>query len=109
MAVHTPSTQTIATSAVSQVFLKLVEQVSQRETRVLLEEDGKPVAAIVSAEDLRRLTQLDAQWEDDWKIFDEIHARNLDKTPEEVEHDVAEAIAAVRARTHRQRRRQSST
>ena len=32
-----------------------------------------------------------------WSVVDEIHARNQEKDPDEVERDVAEALAEVRA------------
>ena len=68
---------------------------------MLVEERGKPLAGIVSAEDLARLNQLDAEWDEDWRIFDEIHERNRDKDPEDVERDVSEAVAAVREAARR--------
>ena len=96
-----PMTETMTINDAERQFGSLVRRVSRRETRVVVEEQGKAVAGIVSAEDLARLTQLDAQWDADWRVFDEIHAKNLDKTADEVEQDVAEAIAAVRAEARR--------
>jgi len=40
---------------------------------------------------------MDTRREDGWKAIEEIRARNKDKDPEEVERDVAEAIADIRA------------
>jgi len=57
---HPPPTQTLTTTAAQRAFTRLVQQVAQHETRVLVEEDGTPVAALVSPEDLARLTELDA-------------------------------------------------
>jgi prevent-host-death family protein len=104
-----PMTQTVNTEAASEAFNDLVKKVSRHETRVLVEEHGKPVAAIVSPEDLQRLTQLDAEWEEDWRVFDDIHSRNQDKNPEEVERDVAAALTAVRAKARRTHGHQSPT
>lgn len=98
-----PITQTMNTAAAGAAFNELVKKVSEHETRVLVEEKGKAVAAIVSAEDLQRLTQLDAEWEDDWRVIDELHDRNRDKDPVEVERDVAAAITAVRAAARKER------
>jgi len=102
-----PMTQTMDVSHVRQDFKDVLSSVSERRTRVLIEEQGKPVAGIVSAEDLARLNQLDAQWDEDWRVFDDIHARNLDKTAEEVERDVAEALSAVSAQARREAKRRS--
>lgn len=100
-----PVTQTMNASQVREDFNQVLSRVSHRQGRVLIEEQGKPLAGIVSAEDLQRLDQLDAEWDEDWRVFDEIHARNLDKTAEEVERDVDEAIAAVRRQARREAKR----
>ena len=60
------------------------------------------MAAIISASDLERLNQLEAQRDERWRVLDEIHARNQDKTPEEVEQDVAEALTEVRQQARQQ-------
>lgn len=97
MAERQPITQNMAIGDVQKDLRPLVERVSRQETRVLVEDDGAPVAAIVSALDFKRLTQLDKQRAQRWKVFEEIHARNADKDPDEVERDVAEAIDEMRA------------
>ena len=91
-----PVTQTMTINDAERDFGKLVRKVSKQETRVVVEEDGAPVAAIVSTEDFRRLTQLDKQRAKEWQVFEEIHARNRDKDPDDVERDVAEAVAEMR-------------
>ena len=63
---------------------------------MVVEEDGHPVAALVSPDDLERLQRLDVR-DDDWRVIDDIRARNRDNDPEEVERDIAEAIAEMRA------------
>lgn len=50
----------------------------------------------------------EGQDEDAWRVIDEIHARNLDKTAEEVELDVAEALRAVRAQERRKANRRAN-
>ncbi len=99
-----PMTQSMNASHVKRQFSELLTKVSHRETRVLIEEAGKPVAGLVSPDDLQRLNQLDAEWEEDWAVFDRIHARNRDKDPEEVERDVAEAIAEIRRKERAKRK-----
>lgn len=96
-----PVTQIMNTSDASRAFPKLVKRVSKHETRVVVEENGKPVAALVSPADLESLRRLDAYREDPWSVIDEIHARTRDMNPEEVERDVAQAIAEVRAEDRR--------
>jgi prevent-host-death family protein len=89
-------TQVMTIPAASKALPELVQKVSRRQTRVVVEEDGKPLAAIISADDLARLNQLDARREEEWQVFEEIHALNRDKDPDEVDRDVAEAIAEMR-------------
>ena len=97
MAEHEPRTQTVDVTDAQRDFKPLVKRVSKLETRVLVEEDGLPVAALVSPSDLDELTLLDGYRRDPWSVVDDIHADNRDKDPDEVERDVAEAIAEVRA------------
>ena len=40
---------------------------------------------------------MEARREDGWKAIQELRARNRDMDPDEVERDVAKAIAEVRA------------
>lgn len=97
MAERHPLTQTMKASQARQEWSQLLNKVFRRETRVLVEKDGIPVAAIVSAQDLERLNHMEARREDGWQAIQEIGARNRDKDPDEVERDVAEEIAAMRA------------
>lgn len=100
-----PVTQTMTTIDTQRDFGRLVKRVSKNQTRVVVEENGQPVAALVSPDDLDQLRRLDSYREDPWRVIDEIHARNRDKDPEEVERDVAEAIAEVRAEERARRER----
>ncbi len=96
-----PMIQTMKVTDVRQGFNQLLNRVFKRETRVLIEKSGIPVAAIISAEDLERLTQLEAERRRDFAILDEIGQAFKDVPPEEVEQQVAKAVAEVRAE-HRQ-------
>ena len=50
-----PATETMKISQVKQGLNGLVSRVQRREARVLIEKNGIPVAAIISAQDLARL------------------------------------------------------
>jgi prevent-host-death family protein len=89
-------TQTIKTTDVGGAMSDIIKKVSQQEARVVVEENGKPVAAIISAQDLQRFSQLEAQRRERFKVVEEIQARNRDKDPEEVERVVAEEVEAMR-------------
>jgi prevent-host-death family protein len=103
-----PMTQTMKASQARQEFSQLLNKVFRRETRVVVEKNGIPVAAIISAQDLERFDQLEAERQARFKVLDEIQARNRDQDPDEVERDVAEEIAAMRAERREQQARRSS-
>lgn len=76
---------------------ELLNRVFRREARMLIKKSGLPVAAIVSVEDLARLTRLDAERAADFQVFDEIGAAFTDQTPEQIERGTARAVAEERA------------
>lgn len=75
-------------------FADLIGQVHYGGQSVIIERSGKPMAAIMSVELFERLM---SQRERDFAIIDRIRADAPDVLPEEVEQDVTEAVAAVRA------------
>ncbi|MGH2535153.1 MAG: type II toxin-antitoxin system Phd/YefM family antitoxin [Thermomicrobiales bacterium] len=58
-----PMNETMKMTDAKQQFSRVVNAVFRTQKRVLVEKGGIPVAAIVSTEDLERLNQLDAEWE----------------------------------------------
>jgi hypothetical protein len=72
------------------------------EARILVEKSGIPVAAIVSTDDLERLRRLEAQRAGQLKVLEESWRAFADVSPEDVEEEVAKAVAAAR-RKKRQR------
>ncbi len=64
-----PSTQTMKASEARQQFSQLLNKVFRRETRIIVEKNGIPVAAIISADDLEFLIQKDKQREEDFKAL----------------------------------------
>jgi prevent-host-death family protein len=88
-------TQTIPASEARQKFGELIKLVYSRHARVIVEKGGIPVIALVSLADLERWERLDREREDRFRVIDEIRARNADRTPEEVERDVAQQIVAM--------------
>jgi prevent-host-death family protein len=100
-----PPTETLKLSQVRQGLNALVNRVHRRETRVRIEKNGIPVAAIVSAQDLQRLEQLDRERAEHIKALYEFAAGFADQTPEEIERETAKAIAEVRAEKWGERER----
>lgn len=75
-------------------FSELLGQVHFGGQVVIVERFGRPMVAIIPVEDYQRLI---AEREIRFQVLDEIRRRLPDLPMEEVEQDVAEAIAAVRA------------
>jgi prevent-host-death family protein len=95
-----PRTQTMKAMEARQQWSKLLNKVFHRETRVVIERSGIPVAAVVSIEDLKRLQRLAAEREQafkaldaSWKAFEGIP---LDDMEEQVAKAVTEARAELR-------------
>ena len=74
-------------------FAALLGRVHNGGQAVIVERSGKPMVAIIPAEMYDRMV---AEREARFQILDRIRSRVPDLPPEEVEQDVAEAIAAVR-------------
>ena len=97
-----PMTQTLNATTVRQAWSQLLNKVYRRETRVIVEKSGIPVAALVSLEDLERLQRYEEQRAKDFAILDEMGTAFKDVPPEDLEREVAKALAEVRAEHRRQ-------
>ena len=91
-----PMTKTIKVSEARQQFSQLLNDVFRKESRVVVEKSGIPVAAIISAEDFKRLARLEAERNRDFAILDEMQEAFKDVPAEEIEREVARAINQVR-------------
>src|SRR5438132_12470943 len=95
-------TQTMNVSQARQEFGRLLNKVFRKETRVIVEKSGIPVAAIISAQDLQELQRMEAQRENDFAILDEIGEAFKDVPDDELEREVNRALQAVRAKKRRE-------
>lgn len=91
-----PMTQTMQAAQAHQEWSQVLNQVARRETRVVVEQDGVAVAAIVSTRDLERLQQLEQQ-QHDLATLRASQAGFTNETVNEVERQIAQALAEVRA------------
>jgi PHD/YefM family antitoxin component YafN of YafNO toxin-antitoxin module len=78
-------------------LVSLVHDVTQEQSRVLVEEDGVPVAAIIPLADYRQLARLDAQIAERRRVVEAIQESFSDVPPDELEREIAKAVAEVRA------------
>ena len=104
-----PMTQKLSTSEASRALPELVQKISRRETRVLLEEKGKPVAAIISAEDLEHLTEFEVQRTERFRAIAASWEAFKDVNPKGVEAEVSKAVANARRTLRRERRASTSS
>ncbi len=102
-------TKTIKASEARQQFSQLLNEVFRRESRVLVEKSGIPVAAIISAQDLQLLARLEAERAERFKILDEVGDAFKSVSVEEIEREVKRAITQVRQEKRQQEQRSAPT
>lgn len=88
---------------------ELVNQVSRGEYRVLVDESGIAVAAIVSVDDLEWLRLLEQRREAFFARIDRMQAAFKDVPPEEIEREVDRIIARNRAADRRAKEELAAT
>ena len=84
-------------SEVRAQWSQLLNKVFRDKTRVVVEKSGIPVAAVISAEDLQRFTQMEEQREKRFKALDKMRDAFKNVSPEEIDREVKKAISQVRA------------
>lgn len=108
MAEGKQTTQTMKLSDVKHQLSSLVNAVYRKETRILVEKSGIPVAALVSVNDLVRLKQIEQSWEEGTRALERFGAAFADVTPEEAEAEIDGIIAAGRAHDRAESERESA-
>ena len=89
-----PVTETMKASEARGQWSEVLDRVYRKESRVLVEKNGIPVAAIVSAGDLEQLRRIE---EAERKLLERMRAAFADVPEEQLERDVADVIERVRA------------
>lgn len=89
--------QNLDTADIEDSLASVVTRVSGNDARVVVEQHGKPVAAIISIEDLRRFAELEKASEDPWAVVDLVQATFADVPIEEHQAEVDRVIAEIRA------------
>jgi len=90
-------TQVMKASDVRQQWSQLLNQVFIKQTRIVVEKSGIPVAAVISAEELEKFTRLEEQRERNFAILDEVGEKFKDVSSQEIEREVSKALRQVRA------------
>lgn len=104
-----PTTQAMKALEVRQQWGQLLDEVFAGKKRVLIEKSGVPVAALVSAQDLARMVQLEGQRAERFTALDQSWEAFRDIPDAEVEKEVTKALAEVRAKNRRRPRRRAGT
>jgi prevent-host-death family protein len=102
MGTREKTTETMTATAVREHWSDVVNKVARNETRVVVEKSGAPVVVIISARDYEWLKDLDARREAMREALIATSAPFRDVPVEELEAEVAKAIAEVRAENRRQ-------
>jgi PHD/YefM family antitoxin component YafN of YafNO toxin-antitoxin module len=109
MSDETPTNQTVDMSEVEAKLDELVAGVAKKGTRVILEADGVPVAALVSPRDLERLMAFDEEHREARETVSEMRAAFAGIPPEEIEREAERAWADVKAEVRAERKQASAT
>ncbi len=99
---QTPMTHTMKISEVKNTLSSVVNHVYRKQTRVLVEKSGIPVAAIISADDLARFAQLEREREERFAVIDRMRGAFQDVPPEEIAREAERSLAAARQRRRKQ-------
>jgi prevent-host-death family protein len=100
-----PARRTLKISDVKARLSSLVNEVYRKETRVLIEKAGIPVAALVSIEDLERLARLDKERAERRQVLESMREPFRGVPAEEIERETEKAVAEVRAEMAAERER----
>jgi prevent-host-death family protein len=95
-----PRTQIMNASAARDQWGQVLQQVYQKQARVLVEKSGVPMAAIVSADDLEQLRRIEAE---ETNALARMRAAFAGKSDDELMAEVAQVIDEVRQEQRRQR------
>lgn len=106
---HDPEPKKISINEATTMLPELVNQVSRGEYRVLVDESGIAVAAIVSVDDLEWLRHLEQRREAFFARIDRMQSAFKDVPPEEIEREVDRIIARNRAADRRAKEELAAT
>jgi prevent-host-death family protein len=109
MADSRPTTETMKISDVRAELNKLVNRVYRRETRVIVEKSGIPVAGIVSARDLERLARLDDDLAERRRLLEAMRTPFRDVPTEEIERETDRILREMREEEERRKHERAAS
>jgi prevent-host-death family protein len=108
MAPTTPTETRMKLSDTKQQLSKLVNQVAQGQSRVVVEKSGLAVAAIISTEEYQRFLEMERERAQRFAALSRISAALADVPVDELEAEVARTLAETRASRSRRREKTNS-
>ncbi|MGH2560616.1 MAG: type II toxin-antitoxin system prevent-host-death family antitoxin [Thermomicrobiales bacterium] len=90
------ATQTVDSKEASRCWDDLLDRVVHDKTRVMIADEGKPVAAIITAEELERFVRVETERAERFGALEATQAAFADLPDDQVEREVARALGAVR-------------
>ena len=103
MSKREPTIRTVDASEAARTWSELLDEVAQSHDRVIMERDGAPVAALISAADLERFRRLEAQHDREVEVLDRMADAFRDVPFDEIEREATKALAEVRAEMRAER------
>ena len=97
MSTARPGVQKLSADELRSDLDTALARVSRNESAMIVEQDGKPLATIVQADELERLRRLEAEWERPFAVIERMRAAFTDLSEDEIERDVADAVTRTRA------------
>jgi hypothetical protein len=92
----TPDISTLQVSELERRLRDLVRDMSRREVRIVVEDDGVPVAAVIPIGDLQRLLRLDESDREAREVLEAMRAPFADVPVEEIDRQTERIIADIR-------------
>jgi antitoxin (DNA-binding transcriptional repressor) of toxin-antitoxin stability system len=102
-------TRSVEAEDIRRSLPETLSAVARHGERVIVEEDGVAVAAIVSLDDLKQLARLDAERIERFAVFERIGAIFADEDPDESDRLSALALQEAREQMRRERAAKSET
>lgn len=104
-----PVTKTVTASDARHQLSQILNQVFRGETRVVVEEGGVPIAAIISPQEMQRFDRYEAERAERFNVLDTIGAAFVDVPEAELEEELSKALAEIRAEQQAKNRASATT
>lgn len=92
-----PKTETMSVNDTRKNFSEVVTRLQHGKGRVIVEQAGTPVGAIVSIEDIRRLEDMDREWAGIEDVLQRTSSGFTGVPDEDIEWKIENAIAELEA------------